>query len=89
MAVPNRSTPLPLYPTSRPPARSPAPCTRPPAHRTRLCRFDGEHKLVYTDKKNAEFSITAANILIATGGRPNYPDIPGAKEFGILDLFLT
>jgi thioredoxin reductase (NADPH) len=54
-----------------------------------LARFDGEHTLAYTDKKKNEFSITAANILIATGGRPNYPDIPGAREFGITsdDLF--
>jgi thioredoxin reductase (NADPH) len=33
--------------------------------------------------------VTAANIVIATGGRPSYPDIPGAREFGITsdDIF--
>jgi len=27
--------------------------------------------------------ITASEIVICTGGRPRYPDIPGAKELGI------
>jgi thioredoxin reductase (NADPH) len=33
--------------------------------------------------------VTADKIIIAVGGRPSYPDIPGAKEFGITsdDLF--
>lgn len=33
--------------------------------------------------------ITAQNILIAVGGRPRYPDIPGAIEYGITsdDIF--
>jgi len=33
--------------------------------------------------------VKAKTILISTGGRPNYPDIPGAKEHGITsdDLF--
>ena len=33
--------------------------------------------------------MTAENIVIATGGRPLYPEIEGAKEFGITsdDLF--
>ena len=31
----------------------------------------------------------AAKFILATGGRPIYPDIPGAKEFGITsdDIF--
>lgn len=41
------------------------------------------------NKKGKETRITAANFIIATGGRPRYPDIPGAKEFGITsdDIF--
>ena len=33
--------------------------------------------------------ITAKYILLATGGRPRYPDIPGAQEYGITsdDIF--
>ena len=33
--------------------------------------------------------VTADKIVIAVGGRPSYPDIPGAREFGITsdDLF--
>lgn len=42
-----------------------------------------------SDKYGAERIITAARFLIATGERPRYPDIPGAKEYGITsdDLF--
>jgi pyruvate/2-oxoglutarate dehydrogenase complex dihydrolipoamide dehydrogenase (E3) component len=41
------------------------------------------------NKKGEEKTFTVRDILIATGCRPNYPDIPGAKEFGITsdDLF--
>jgi len=33
--------------------------------------------------------VTARNFIVAVGGRPKYPEIPGAKEFGITsdDLF--
>ena len=33
--------------------------------------------------------MTADKIVIAVGGRPNYPEIPGAKEYGITsdDMF--
>ncbi len=33
--------------------------------------------------------MTAGSFILATGGRPKYPDIPGAREFGITsdDLF--
>lgn len=27
--------------------------------------------------------MSASRLLIAVGGRPKYPDIPGAKEYGI------
>lgn len=41
-------------------------------------------------KKNGKEEIlTAEHFVLATGGRPNYPDIPGAKEYAITsdDLF--
>lgn len=40
-------------------------------------------------KNNTERSITGRNIVIAVGGRPRYPDIPGAVEYGITsdDIF--
>ena len=40
-------------------------------------------------KNGQEKLITAQNILIAVGGRPRYPDIPGAVEYGITsdDIF--
>jgi len=34
-------------------------------------------------KKGEEKILTAKNILIAVGGRPKYPNIPGAIEYGI------
>ena len=42
-----------------------------------------------TDKRGKVTEITARKVLIATGGRPKYPDIPGAKEYCITsdDLF--
>ncbi len=42
-----------------------------------------------TDKKGNQKTLTADNILIAVGGRPRYPDIPGAKEFCVTsdDIF--
>jgi len=36
-----------------------------------------------TDKKGKVTEYSAENFIIATGERPRYPDIPGAKEFGI------
>ena len=40
-------------------------------------------------KSGKEEVITAARIVLATGGRPKYPDIPGAREYGLTsdDLF--
>lgn len=42
-----------------------------------------------TDKKNNVLQITAKDFIISVGGRPKYPDIPGAKEYSITsdDLF--
>ena len=36
-----------------------------------------------TDKKNKEVTLTAEKFVLATGLRPRYPNIPGAKEYGI------
>ena len=49
--------------------------------------LDG-NTLKTVDKKGKEKNITAENFILATGGRPKYPEIPGA-EFGISsdDLF--
>jgi hypothetical protein len=32
---------------------------------------------------HAQKIITTESVIIAVGGRPTYPDIPGAKEYGI------
>lgn len=51
-----------------------------------LAKFLDAHTLEITLHKRTGISvekITARNILISTGGRPTYPDIPGAKEHGI------
>ena len=51
--------------------------------------FIDEHTLHLDDGKKQQ-QVTAENIVIATGGRPSYPGIPGDKEFGITsdDLFM-
>jgi thioredoxin reductase (NADPH) len=38
---------------------------------------------IYLDDGKKQQTVTADKIVIACGGRPTYPDIPGAKEFGI------
>merc|ERR1712128_234558 len=50
--------------------------------------FVDEHTLKTTNKKGKEKTVTAGKFILATGGRPRYPEIPGA-EFGISsdDLF--
>jgi len=54
-----------------------------------LATFDDEHTVVLTDKKGAMTKATAASFVIAVGGRPKYPDIPGDRECCITsdDLF--
>lgn len=42
-----------------------------------------EHTLKLRDANGNEETVTAEKIVIAVGGRPSYPDIPGAREFGI------
>ncbi|XP_013097896.1 thioredoxin reductase 1, mitochondrial isoform X1 [Stomoxys calcitrans] len=51
--------------------------------------FKDPHTVVAKLKNNTERTITASKIVIAVGGRPRYPDIPGALEYGITsdDLF--
>ncbi|XP_071438887.1 thioredoxin reductase 1, cytoplasmic-like [Hetaerina americana] len=51
--------------------------------------FLDKHKLKLVDKNENVIEITSDNIIVAVGGRPNYPDIPGAREYGITsdDLF--
>jgi len=45
--------------------------------------FIDERTVEAVDKKGKTTRITADNFIIATGGRPKFPDIPGAKEHGI------
>jgi len=42
-----------------------------------------------TNFNGKEEKVTAKTIVLATGGRPSYPGIPGDKEFGITsdDMF--
>lgn len=44
---------------------------------------------VHTVLKKGERTLTAKYFLIAVGGRPRYPNIPGAVEYGITsdDIF--
>jgi len=50
--------------------------------------FADQHTILCDNGKKQE-TFTAQHIVIATGGRPSYPGIPGDKEFGITsdDLF--
>jgi pyruvate/2-oxoglutarate dehydrogenase complex dihydrolipoamide dehydrogenase (E3) component len=51
--------------------------------------FLDAHTILLDNGKTKE-TVTAKDIVIATGGRPSYPEIPGDKEFGITsdDLFM-
>jgi len=53
-----------------------------------FAEFVDEHKLKTVNKKGKEKEVTADKFIIATGGRPKYPDLPGV-EHGISsdDLF--
>ncbi|GAV07014.1 hypothetical protein RvY_16909-2 [Ramazzottius varieornatus] len=52
-------------------------------------KFTDDHTLVATNAKGKESTVTAERFIIATGGRPRYPDIPGGKQFCITsdDIF--
>lgn len=45
--------------------------------------FVDAHTLKLRAANGQEETVTAENIVVAVGGRPSYPDIPGAREFGI------
>jgi len=52
-------------------------------------QFVDPHTVMTTNKKGKQQQITAKEFLVAVGGRPRYPDIPGARENCITsdDLF--
>jgi len=52
-------------------------------------KFTDSHTLHTVDRRGKERTMTANNIIVAVGGRPRYPDIPGAKEHCITsdDIF--
>merc|ERR1711899_452970 len=54
-----------------------------------LATLTGPNTIKAVNKKGEEKTVTASKFILATGGRPVYPDIPGAKEFGITsdDIF--
>ena len=58
-------------------------------YKNALGKMIDAHTVECTNKKGATESITARRIVLAMGGRPAYPDIPGAKEYGITsdDIF--
>ncbi|EDO38228.1 predicted protein [Nematostella vectensis] len=51
--------------------------------------FIDNHTIKATDKRGTETIMTAETFVLAMGLRPRYPNIPGAKEYGITsdDLF--
>lgn len=51
--------------------------------------FKDPHTIAGVTKSGEEKILTAKNIIIAVGGRPRYPNIPGAMEYGITsdDIF--
>uniref|UniRef100_R4G4D5 thioredoxin-disulfide reductase (NADPH) n=2 Tax=Rhodnius TaxID=13248 RepID=R4G4D5_RHOPR len=53
-----------------------------------FAKFVDKHTIVVETEKNQE-KVTAETIIVATGGRPNYDDIPGAVDNAITsdDLF--
>ncbi|XP_021961025.1 thioredoxin reductase 1, cytoplasmic isoform X1 [Folsomia candida] len=54
-----------------------------------FAEFVNDRTINTTNKKGKTQQVTAQNFIVAVGGRPRYPDIPGALEFGITsdDLF--
>ncbi|EDW73246.2 LOW QUALITY PROTEIN: uncharacterized protein Dwil_GK16764 [Drosophila willistoni] len=51
--------------------------------------FFDDHTIEFVPKCGKRYIVTSEYIVVAVGGRPRYPDIPGAKEFGITsdDIF--
>jgi len=58
-------------------------------YKNALAKFVDPHTIEATNKKGVVEKITARRFVLAMGGRPNYPDIPGAKEYGLTsdDIF--
>lgn len=54
-----------------------------------LASFQDPHTIKHVNKRGKEAVITGARVVVAVGGRPRFPDIPGAREYGITsdDLF--
>jgi len=55
-----------------------------------LVEFKGKNTILATNVKKGEAKeVTAKHFVVSVGGRPKYPDIPGAKELGITsdDIF--
>ena len=54
-----------------------------------LVEFSGPNTIVATKKNGQTREVTSSNFVLAVGGRPRYPDIPGARELGITsdDIF--
>lgn len=48
-------------------------------YHNKLAKFISANTLELKDAKGQTEQVTADKIVIATGGRPTYPDIPGAK----------
>uniref|UniRef100_A0A182QER2 thioredoxin-disulfide reductase (NADPH) n=1 Tax=Anopheles farauti TaxID=69004 RepID=A0A182QER2_9DIPT len=48
-----------------------------------LGHFKDPHTVVAVMKNQTERELSAKHVVIAVGGRPRYPDIPGAIEYGI------
>lgn len=48
-------------------------------YHNKLARFIGGNTLELKDGKGEIELVTADKIVVATGGRPTYPDIPGAR----------
>ena len=51
--------------------------------------FVDQHTLQLTDKSGKVETVTAEKFVLATGGRPTYPDIPGAKECAITRFYFN
>lgn len=54
-----------------------------------LGSFKDPHTIIATMKNKSERELKTKNVVIAVGGRPRYPNIPGAVEYGITsdDIF--
>lgn len=52
-------------------------------YKNALAQFVGPHQIQATSANGERETYTAERFVICVGGRPKYPDIPGAKEYGI------